>query len=394
VKILFYSYLKPRSTDGASNSGWQLIDNLRKVGCDVTPITTDWSWDDNEGREWKLRGLRIFHSWFGFKLEWSPSLVWWFWKNRNNYDVLFIRGYYSLAGLISALVAWFAGIPVVFSPLGNHPPTWKKALLIPRGLFKQVYFSFLAGPILRLASAIVFASEEERAYFAPYFGANRLYVVPNGINLAEYIRDERLTDAALVGQAAPYILFLGRISPEKGLDFLIRLMPALLHSVPQVSLVVAGAEDLGTSLKKELRQLAANLGVSERVKFEGPVQGEKKRALLQFASCLVLPSLRESFGNVVLEALALGTVPVVSDKTPWQSLEGEKMGHCLPLNATVWKETLVSLLNGGPTESFYESARSWLSANFTWEQSADKLWSIFNLVNRDHLKKRPPVLAS
>ena len=96
------------------------------------------------------------------------------------------------------------------------------------------------------------------------------------------------------------ILFLGRLSWEKGLD---RLIPAMTH-LPGVQLLIAGNDDKGYRVALEV--LAVQHGVAAQVQFLGPVYGADKESLFSRANLVVVPSYSENFGNVVLEAWARG----------------------------------------------------------------------------------------
>jgi len=102
------------------------------------------------------------------------------------------------------------------------------------------------------------------------------------------------------------VAYLGRINWKKGLDRLIR---AWAH-VGGADLVVAGNDEDG--YRPTLDQLAAAEGVAERVRFVGVLDEEQKWALLRAAELLVLPSYGENFGNVVLEAMAVGCPVIVT----------------------------------------------------------------------------------
>ena len=102
------------------------------------------------------------------------------------------------------------------------------------------------------------------------------------------------------------VLFFSRISWKKGLD---RLIPALAH-VPDAHLIIAGNDD--ENYTPFLTNLAIKHGVKQRVTFAGPVRNGDKKALLRAAKVLVLPSYSENFGNVVLEAMAVGCPVMVT----------------------------------------------------------------------------------
>src|SRR5205823_5016921 len=102
-----------------------------------------------------------------------------------------------------------------------------------------------------------------------------------------------------------YVLFLGRISWKKGLDRLLQAMA--LTALP---LVVAGNDD--EDYWPGMARLAETLRIAPRVHYVGRVDGARKESLLRRAALLVLPSYSENFGNVVLEAMAVGTPVIVT----------------------------------------------------------------------------------
>jgi glycosyltransferase involved in cell wall biosynthesis len=121
------------------------------------------------------------------------------------------------------------------------------------------------------------------------------FIVPNGIDLPPAASTVRLADT---------LLFLGRINWKKGLD---RLLDAL-KEVPMARLVIAGNDE--EELTPKLRAQAERNGIADRVSFRGPVSGAAKEELLRTATALVLPSLSENFGNVIIEAMAV-ELPVI-----------------------------------------------------------------------------------
>lgn len=189
------------------------------------------------------------------------------------------------------------GVPYVVSPRGMLVGE-----LIRRrhAWLKRAWIACAEAATLRNAAAIHVTSDVERRELAALgLRLPRVEVIGNGV-------DAPAAPASVAATAddEPIILYLGRLSWKKGLD---RLMDAL----PQVArgrLVIAGNDEerYGELLQRRLDVL----GVRGRVEFAGPVYGEAKWTLLRNAACLVLPSYSENFGNVVLEAMAVGC-PVV-----------------------------------------------------------------------------------
>lgn len=140
----------------------------------------------------------------------------------------------------------------------------------------------------------------------------RIRVIANGVdpeNLAQ--KRDRQVNCAVKRERwpQPTILFFGRLVPEKGVQVLLRALPAVAGRVPGVRLVVAGRGPY----EEYLQQLAARLAVSERVDFVGYVDDRRRNRLLEQGWVAAFPSLYEPFGIVALEAMAAGVPVVVSD---------------------------------------------------------------------------------
>jgi glycosyltransferase involved in cell wall biosynthesis len=94
------------------------------------------------------------------------------------------------------------------------------------------------------------------------------------------------------------------------------------------SLIIAGkSERKYLSYETELKNLVQRLGLEEKVKFIGHIEGREKDKLIAESYVLVLPSHSENFGMVVVEALAQGTPVIASKGTPWEELESYKAGY-------------------------------------------------------------------
>jgi glycogen synthase len=107
-----------------------------------------------------------------------------------------------------------------------------------------------------------------------------------------------------------FVLYVGRLAAMKGVDTFLRAAARIAPTFPDVLFVVAGeGPEYGT-----LVQIAARLGIGDRVMFLGKVSDEEREILLSGASVFVLPSIVEPFGIAALEAMAAG-VPTIVSKT-------------------------------------------------------------------------------
>lgn len=133
----------------------------------------------------------------------------------------------------------------------------------------------------------------------------RIAIIPNGIDLQKYHTPAKFTPAK-----TPNVLFIGRLEKRKGVIFLLRAMRALQMTHPEIELRVAGD---GPDRAK-LEAMAAELGV--KATFYGRVSEADKLRLLHEATVFCSPArYGESFGIVLLEAMAAG-IPTVAGDNP------------------------------------------------------------------------------
>lgn len=130
-------------------------------------------------------------------------------------------------------------------------------------------------------------------------------VIPNGVSLPERATPSR--EELERRRRDGYLLFLGRLVPDKGVHTLIEAYRAL-DDAPQ--LVIAGPPSYAPEYEARLRELAAG---DARITFVGPVHGAAKDELIRGAYTLCQPSTVEGLPIVLLEAMAAGLCPVVSD---------------------------------------------------------------------------------
>lgn len=161
-----------------------------------------------------------------------------------------------------------------------------------------------------------------RCQFAHVYGeSNRDYLVRLGMPGHRIVGKRAVLNTALftphdrssAGQHTPRtLLYVGRFSPEKNLDFLLRAFADLPQnaSKPDLLLSLVGYGPL----EPDLRRMASELGLDRVVQFRGSAAQTALPAIYRSADALVLPSVRETWGLVVLEAMACGLPVLVSDR--------------------------------------------------------------------------------
>jgi glycosyltransferase involved in cell wall biosynthesis len=207
----------------------------------------------------------------------------------------------------------------------------------------------------------------------------RAVVIPNGIFPEEFAR---LPEADDLVRAYPRIsgrkvvLFAGRLSREKGLDFLADAWSGISGAFPEHLLVIAGVAG-SSRYGRTVRRLFANQ-VGTSVHFTGAVHGYLLKALYSHAELVVLPSRSEGFGNVVIQALACGTPVLTTTGTPWRLLEERGYGRCVQPSAGSLTEGLAELLSLGSSElrRMGRSGRDWALENFSWYGIGRQLYEL------------------
>ncbi len=161
---------------------------------------------------------------------------------------------------------------------------------------------------------------------------------------------------------SPYMLMLGRINWKKRIDIALETVQRLKG----IRLLVAGGDEEG--LAANLCKRAASLGVAARVDFVGPVEGLRKRQLLQGALALLMPSLSENFGNSALEAMAEGTPVIVTPQVGVADGVAESgVGFVVAPTGEAFADAVMKL-QGDPTlrTRMSERARALVVENYAW----------------------------
>ncbi|MGD9723430.1 MAG: glycosyltransferase [Pirellulales bacterium] len=149
--------------------------------------------------------------------------------------------------------------------------------------------------------------------------ADKLVEIPNGVDIARFAaaRPASWTSLGLpLGRGV--ITYIGRLDEQKGVHWLLGLMPQIFTALPDYDLVIAG---VGPQ-RKALERRAATLGIQSRVHFAGYRQDVPE--ILAASELLVLPSFWEGMPNVVLEAMAAGKPVVATDVEGVREVLGSK----------------------------------------------------------------------
>lgn len=153
--------------------------------------------------------------------------------------------------------------------------------------------------------------------------ADKVEVVHNGCDMHEPTVYEPVL-AELKRQGKKIVLYHGRISIQKGVDYFVRAARRVVDVDPSVVFVISGWGDMTTQI---IEQVGA-MGLSEHVRFAGALWEEDRDRMYQTADLVVMPSVSEPFGLVPLEALQHGTPSIITK----QSGVAEVLTHVLKVD--------------------------------------------------------------
>jgi len=232
------------------------------------------------------------------------------------------------------------------------------------------------------ADRLVANTGEEARQLVELYGADpdRIDVVLPGADLARYRPGDKAAARAELG-IAPHeqvVAFVGRIQPLKAPDVLVHAAAHLLRAEPDRALrvlIVGGPSGTGLDRPDALIELAASLGIADRVTFLPPQAPQRLVQVYRAADVVAVPSYNESFGLVAIEAQASGT-PVLAAQVGGlgTAVRDGISGLLVPGHRTEeWSGSLRTMLDDPARLRMMGLAASEHAANFSWEHTAEGL---------------------
>lgn len=200
--------------------------------------------------------------------------------------------------------------------------------------------------------------------------ADKIRVVWNGID-----RSEAAASAApsKIRATDKIVLFLGRITMQKGPEYFIAAAKRVLEKVDDVKFVVAGSGDMAT----RMIELAAQMGLGHKVLFTGFLRGTDVDRAFKMADCYVMPSVSEPFGIAPLEAMS-HDVPVIISK---QSGVSEVLTHVLKVDfwdVDEMANKIIAVLRYPPLRNTLRRNGAMELRHLTWEGAAQKCVEVYD----------------
>ncbi|MBI4032694.1 glycosyltransferase [Candidatus Berkelbacteria bacterium] len=257
----------------------------------------------------RFRNVSNWLAWHG-KLFFPRGFRAWLSQHIAEFDFVFLSDFRDYQNAVAAPLCRTHRIPYALAAYGSLPRTGGV-----RGPIKALYDCFWGRAMVREARYLLGQTDHEREVYTQFEGTREQTVLlPLGIDAEQFRRRGGATFRKRHGIAPDetMLLFVGRINPLKGIDFLVRALAELRKTHKKLKLVIVGP-DAGY-YQKRLERLIDELGVRDQIVLTGPLYGKDNTPAYSAADLFVFaPSHYEETSLACLTALSHGT-PVVTTK--------------------------------------------------------------------------------
>jgi len=200
---------------------------------------------------------------------------------------------------------------------------------------------------------------------------HKIRVIYNGLT-DEFKPDLPTTFSLYKKLGYKIVLFLGRITLQKGPEYFVWAAKRVLEYIPKVLFVVVGSGDMQDFMVSE----TLRLGINDKFLFTGFLRGDEKHSVYKSADCYVMPSVSEPFGITALESVANGTPTIISK----QSGVSEILKNTLKVDfwdVDEMSNKIISCLKYEPLLTDLRNESTKEIPNFTWSKSADEVIRVY-----------------
>ena len=271
------------------------------------------------GIEGKLIGENVPISYINKPFErrfcYSPSLKKEI-SNLGSFDIYHAQGIWQYPTYALVDVAKKQGKPYIITPRGMLYP---QDIAKRSTLFKKLSLKIRLLGDLNNAACVHVTCDDEMRHCRDLGVTSPIAVIPNPVEIKDYPYKKE-DEVRRIG-------YLGRLSPRKNVEGLIRAFAELGEEAKDAELLIIGGGD--ESYERFLHQKVEKHHLNN-VRFTGFLSGEEKGRAIASCSVLAMPSEFENFGNVVVEGLVRGIPCIATHGSPWKELQSCRCGWWVP----------------------------------------------------------------
>ncbi|MEM7592994.1 MAG: glycosyltransferase family 1 protein [Cyanobacteria bacterium P01_A01_bin.83] len=226
------------------------------------------------------------------------------------------------------------------------------------------YFRYVVPKVLHQAEHIICNSQATAQDLSDYYGiaANKITPILLGYNKSHFYPRKTASNSQ-----PPYFLYLGRQDPYKNLQGLINAFAALNNQ--DYHLAIAGSTD--PRFTPQLQQLAAELGITSRIRWLDYLGYQDLPDIISNALALILPTFWEGFGLPVLEAMACGTPVITSNLASLPEITGDAAILIDPYNTLTLTDAMTNLIQDTQMRSQLSQRGINQAQKFSWTKTGD-----------------------
>mgnify|MGYP001611925804 CR=1 FL=1 len=226
---------------------------------------------------------------------------------------------------------------------------------------------------MQKADLIIAVSNFTKNKIIDHYGVprNKIRVVHNAVDFSQHYYDESFE----INKTDKIVLFLGRITLQKGPDYFLEAAKKVLEKEKNVKFVIAGSGDM----ESHIIEKSAEMGLAGKVLFAGFLNPDEVEKAFKMADIYVMPSVSEPFGITPLEAMKNKTPVIVSR----QSGVSEVIRHCLKVDfwdINEMSSKIISLLRYKPLHEALKEQGYQEVKKFNWNIPAEKCIQIYSEV--------------
>jgi len=270
----------------------------------------------------------------------------------------------------------FCGLPKIFRSkvvATIHGLDWQRGKW---GTFAKAFLKFTERTATYIPDKTIVVSKSQKEYFESKYGRECIYI-PNGVNIPQRKLPSGIIKEKFGLNGEDYLLWMGRLTPEKRVDWLIKAFKEIKGTMPNLKLVIAGGSSATDEYVKGLKKF---VGDDERIIFTGYVAGQEKEELFSNALLFTLPSYLEGLPIVLLEAMSYELPCLVSNISPHREVINEGVnGFLFKSNSfSDFVKKLERLLeNSERLGNIGENARRKVEKEYNWDDVVRKTEEIY-----------------
>lgn len=288
---------------------------------------------------------------------------------KNDYDIIDANGHLTLIPCSSA--GFLKRSPVVATIHDLYLGEWKQ-MYRGRGSFFGLPFELLSAKMQFTKIITLNSSLKNRMINTLRINPEKIEIIPSGIDF-NYIKKIKAGS-----RLENRILYVGRLVPQKNISLLIRAFSKISKDA---ELIIIG----GGGEESRLKEMSKNLNLGSRIKFMGSIKNyDSVIREMKKATMLVLPSNRENFGIVPLEAMACGT-PIISTATegPMDYIKNGENGFLTPIgDESQLRESIEILLSDSKLRKVIGNNGVKTAKEYDWSKIIEKLFIVYENVMR------------